>query len=81
VKRIIFSELARAEVRRLDRETAMRIFTSLQRFAECGVGDVKRLKGGSAELRLRVGDYRVRFTEEADSLHINRVLHRKEAYR
>ncbi len=42
----------------------MRIFTALHRFAETGEGDVKKLQGESGELRLRVGDYRVRFTEE-----------------
>jgi mRNA interferase RelE/StbE len=81
VKRIIFSEQARADVRRLDREMAMRIFAALHRFAESGAGDVKRLAGGAEEFRLRVGDYRVRFTEEPATLQITRVLHRKEAYR
>jgi mRNA interferase RelE/StbE len=81
LKRIIFSEQARADVRRLDRETAMRIFAGLHRFAEAGTGDVKQLAGASDELRLRIGSYRVRFTEEADTLRILRVLHRKEAYR
>jgi mRNA-degrading endonuclease RelE of RelBE toxin-antitoxin system len=54
----------------------------LHRFAESGEGDVRKLQGQSGELRLRVGDYRVRFTQEADdSLQIHAVLHRKEAYR
>jgi mRNA interferase RelE/StbE len=81
VKRIVFSQQARADVRRLDRDTAMHIFAALHRFAQTGVGDIKRLQGETIELRLRVGDYRVRFTEEASTLHITRVLHRKEAYR
>jgi mRNA interferase RelE/StbE len=81
VKKIIFSAAARADARRLDREIAMHVFTVLHRFAETGVGDVKQLKGQAGELRLRVGDYRVRFTEESDTLHILRVLHRREAYR
>ena len=59
----------------------MRILTALHCFAESGVGDVKRLKGETEELRLRVGDYRVRFTEESDTLSVDRVLHRREAYR
>jgi len=60
----------------------MRIFAALHRFAESGEGDVRKLQGQSGELRLRVGDYRVRFTQEADdSLQIHAVLHRKEAYR
>lgn len=81
MKRIVFSEPARADVRRLDRDTAMRIFTALHRFAETGQGDIKRLKGKSEDLRLRVGDYRVRFSEQSETLHIHRVLHRREAYR
>ena len=82
MKGIAWSERARAEVRALDRETAMRIFAALTRFAESGDGDIKRLQGTSGELRLRVGDYRVRFTEEpGDTLHIHSVRHRKDAYR
>ena len=81
MKRIVFSQQARADVRRLDQDMAMRIFAALHRFAQTGVGDIKRLQGETIELRLRVGDYRVRFTEEPDTIHIIRVLHRKEAYR
>ncbi len=82
MKRISWSEGARADVRRLDQQVAMRIFTALHRFAETGEGDVKMLKGESGEMRLRVGDYRVRFTQEPDEiLRIHSVRHRKEAYR
>jgi mRNA interferase RelE/StbE len=82
VKRIEWSEQARANIRGLDRETAMRIFKALHRFADTGDGDVKKLKGNDEELRLRVGDYRVRFTEGPnDTLHIHAVRHRREAYR
>jgi mRNA-degrading endonuclease RelE of RelBE toxin-antitoxin system len=60
----------------------MRIFAALHRFVETGEGDIKKLKGESDDLRRRVGDYRVRFTEEPDdSLHIHSVRHRGEAYR
>ena len=60
----------------------MRIFAALHRFAETGGGDIKKLKGESGELRLRVGDYRVRCTEEPDdTLHIHSVRHRSKAYR
>lgn len=60
----------------------MRIFAALHRFAETGEDDIKKLKGESGELRLRVGDYRLRFTEEPeDTLRIHGVRHRKDAYR
>jgi len=52
-----------------------------KRFAETGEGDVRKLKG-TDELRLRVGDYRVRFVEpDAATMQIKRVLHRSVAYR
>jgi mRNA interferase RelE/StbE len=82
MKKIDWSEDARADVRRIDRKMAMRIFTTIQRFAESGEGDVKVLKGELGELRLRVGDYRVRFTSEGDdTIRIHAVRHRREAYR
>lgn len=82
MKKIIFTIPTQSDVRRIDRETAMRILTALHRFAETGEGDVKKLQGESGELRLRVGDYRVRFTEEhPDTLRIHSVVHRRDAYR
>jgi mRNA interferase RelE/StbE len=81
VKRIAFTDQARADVRRLDVPTALRLFAALHRFAETGVGDVRKLQGDTEELRLRVGDYRVRFLETSDVIHVKRVLHRSEAYR
>jgi hypothetical protein len=38
VKKIIFTIPAQADVRRIDRETAMRILTALHSFAEAGEG-------------------------------------------
>jgi mRNA-degrading endonuclease RelE of RelBE toxin-antitoxin system len=80
VKKIIFTPAARSDVRRIDRETAMRILTALDRFARTGEGDVKQLQDiDPPELRLRVGDYRVRFNEDPPG-NLS-VLHRREAYR
>ena len=82
MKEIEWSEASRADIRRIDQKTAMRIFETLLRFAKTGEGDVKKLKAGDVEYRLRVGDYRVRFTEQpAGRLHIHAVRHRREAYR
>ena len=81
MRKITWSEGARTDVRRVDRETAMRILTAHHRFAETGEGDVKKLTAKTGELRLRVCDYRIRFTEDPDdTLRIHSVLHRKEAY-
>jgi mRNA-degrading endonuclease RelE of RelBE toxin-antitoxin system len=60
----------------------MNILAAIQRLAETGAGRVKTLKGRDGEKRLRVGDYRVRFTEERpDTLRIHTVRNRREAYR
>ena len=82
MKRIVWTEPAKADVRRIDRETAMRILTALDRFARTGEGDVKRLQDiEPPEFRLRVGDYRLFFVNINDALEVRRVLHRRQAYR
>jgi len=54
---------------------------ALTRYGNTGAGDVKHVKG-SAGLRLRVGDYRVRLEIlESGTLRILHVKNRREAYR
>ena len=76
----LFTEAARADLRRIDREQALNILLALTRFGDTGEGDVKQLKG-SKDFRLRVGDYRVRIRVSEDAIRIAQVKHRKEAYR
>lgn len=71
-----------ADVRSLDKPTAMRILKALHRFAESGAGDLKALKGNVEELRLRVGDWRIFFAYTGDEgIEVRRVRHRGDAYR
>jgi mRNA interferase RelE/StbE len=82
LKKIVFTPQAKTDVRRIDRDSAMRILTALDRFARTGEGDIKKLEGNTNDLRLRVGDYRVRFIEDPPgTLYIHAVLHRSDAYR
>jgi mRNA interferase RelE/StbE len=60
VKRIVWTDPARNDIRTLSRPDAMHVFSVLQRFAQSGAGDVKALQGRD-ELRLRAGDYRLFF--------------------
>ena len=81
-KKIEWTDAARADVRRIDRETAMRILQGLARFLLTEEGDVKLLKDSDPkEYRLRVGDYCIRFHDLGDTLQILSVRHRREAYR
>ena len=81
MKRIVWTDLAKADVRSLSKIDAMHILSALHRFAESGAGDVKALQGRD-ELRLRIGDYRLFFVSaDPDTIEVRRVHHRSEAYR
>jgi len=80
--RIEWLDEARADVRALDRPTAMRLFEGTLHFPRTGSGKVTALHGDMAgAFRLRLGDYRVLFTLEQNVMRIFGVRHRSEAYR
>ena len=82
MKRIIISDEAKADIRAIPQHIAINILTAIHRLAETGAGRIKTLKNKEGEKRLRVGDYRVRFTEEhPETLRIHTVKNRREAYR
>lgn len=72
---------ARADLRRLDRDTAMRILLTLTRYAENGDGDVKRLTDRESLYRLRVGKWRVFFDlDSPEVVRIHGIDNRGQAY-
>jgi len=80
--RIEWLDEAKADVRRLDRPTAMRIFEGILHYATTGGGDVSPLHGDMVgSFRLRVGDYRVLFSLHEGVMRIFGVRHRSGAYR
>ena len=80
---VVWTGPARRDMRRLSREAADRVYRAVHRLADTGQGDVTRLAGTDDELRLRVGDWRVRFVFEQQSgtLTVLLVLPRGRAYR
>ena len=58
-----------------------RILARLEELCDDLKGDVKRLTNFTPEYRLRVGDYRVLFEIEGNTIFVYRVRHRREAYR
>jgi len=81
VSKFIWTDRAKDQLRVIDREQAIAILHALTDYAKSGKGQIKKLKG-TGDLRLRVGDYRVRFEAAGeDTYRILRVNHRKEAYR
>jgi mRNA interferase RelE/StbE len=80
--RIEWLDEAKADVRRLDRPTAMRIFDGILYYTRTGSGDVTPLHGDMAgSFRLRLGDYRVLFALQDNVMRVFGVRHRSEAYR
>jgi mRNA interferase RelE/StbE len=81
-KKIAWTDPAKADLRAIDQTTALRILHTVARYLASGEGDVKRLQDiEPPEMRLRVGDYRVRFYDHGDSILVLAIKHRREAYR
>ncbi len=79
---IRWSVEARADLRRIDRETALDILHCADRYLATRNGDVKKLKPPQTGFRLRCGDYRLFFEHRNETaIEVTGVRHRREAYR
>ena len=77
-----WTDQAKTDLRAIDQPTALRILHAIARYLATSDGDVKQLQDvHPPQLRLRVGDYRVRFRDLGDAILIIAVKHRREAYR
>ena len=54
-KTVLWAPEAQAQLRVIDRETALRILHAIDDYLAGGTGDVKKLQPPRRELRLRVG--------------------------
>jgi hypothetical protein len=71
LKRIVFSDEAKTHIRTLPHHIAMNVLATIH---------VKELKNKEGEKRLRVGDYRIPFSEGyPETLRIHTVKNRKDA--
>ena len=82
-KRVLWTLAARADVRAIDRDTAIRLLKALDRFLVTEAGNVKQLEGFDPPLfRFRVGAWRFIYLKKGnDAIEVVRVRNRKEAYR
>ena len=79
---VTWSPEARADVRAIERDTAMLTLYCIDRYLANRTGDVKKLKPPRTGFRLRCGDYRVFFDfKEENAIEITGVKNRREAYR
>ena len=77
---MLFTVAARKSLRGLPTDVRQKLEAKLARYAETGVGDVRSLQGAPGA-RLRLGDYRVIFTETSDAVEVLAVGHRRDIYR
>jgi mRNA-degrading endonuclease RelE of RelBE toxin-antitoxin system len=81
VKRFVREPSARADLRRLDRDTAMRILLALTRYGQSGEGDAKPLTDREGLYRFRIGKWRVFFDlDTPDTVRIHGIDNRGQAY-
>jgi mRNA interferase RelE/StbE len=78
--RIEFSDEAIVQLRGLAKELRRNIGFRLDQLQDDLAGDVKKLKGGDNDYRLRVGNHRILFALEKDLLFVYAVRDRKDAY-
>jgi len=83
---ILYSEKSSkqfARIKKGDRKSTALIIEAIEAYAENPSGnfDVKILKGKYEDLkRLRVGNYRIIFEDDGNTMSIYEVKHRQEAY-
>ena len=82
-KRVLWTLEARADIRAIDRDRALRLLKALDRFLKTEAGNVKQLEGFDPPLfRFRVGAWRFIYRKQGnDAIEVVRVRNRKDAYR
>ena len=80
-KRIVWTEAARADVRRIEQGVALQILKTLGRFAISGEGATKQLTELRAADSPACTELSCLFRDNGVDLKIDRVLDRKDAYR
>ncbi len=82
MKKVYFRPAAVKELEALEDRDRDLVEDAIERFAQTGQGDVKKLKGREKDLRLRAGDWRIRFVyEHPDAIRVLHIRNRREAYR
>lgn len=79
---VVWAQEARADLRAIERETAVQILHCVDRYLASRTGDVRKLKPPLTGFRLRCGDYRVFFDLKGENtIQITGVRNRREACR
>jgi len=75
-----YTPLAVENLRDLPRTVAGQIIRKISRLENGLTGNIKRLRQADFAYRLRMGDYRILFDVEDDTIVIQKIGHRKDVY-
>ncbi len=78
--KVEFKPRATKDLRAINIADARKILIKIRAMEDNLTGDVKHLTNFEPQFPLRVGNYRVLFDIENDSVIIYRIKHRREAY-
>jgi len=76
-----FKPRAMKDIEDLPSRIQGRVLARIEELSDDLKGDVKRLTNFTPEYRLRIGDYRVLFGIEEETIIIYRIRHRRESCR
>ncbi len=80
--RLVYTERATKEVSKLPAQTKQRIAETLERYSDAPLTYARKMAEPTlGSYRFRIGDYRVIFDIDDESIVILRVGHRREVYR
>ena len=77
---IEFKPKAIKDLSKLSKDVQKRIINKIEIMQDNLQGNIKKLTNFTPEYRLRVGDYRVLFEIEKQTIIIYRIKHRSQAY-
>jgi mRNA-degrading endonuclease RelE of RelBE toxin-antitoxin system len=81
-RHIVYRPAAQRDLKAMPKEEAAAVMSAVDRFAETGDGNVKKLRNDPDQRwRLRWGKWRVLFTSTGQVIRVLRVRDRREAYR
>lgn len=82
MKDLILTNSAEKDLKKINESFAKNILIRLKEYStDPETCDVKKLKEKQGRYRLRVGDYRIIFEENNDSVIVIMIAHRKDVYK
>lgn len=79
--KVVVKSQAEKDLKGINKPDAIKILKKIVNLENGLTGDIKKLTNFTPEYRLRVGDYRILFEVENDTINIYRIIHRKDSYK